>query len=177
MSDADVLGWHRGIFLTTFAHQAGEIRTGATQFGIRWRDGEELRIRMATGSDPARIREELRVVLRDYNAELGRRESERRSVGDAARTAATVYAEILRIHPFEDGNLRAAFPALQCALVSLGVSPVDFETAVPAHDEALGWALRPDEERRTVIPFAELILSRIRAAGQDRRGGVELDSL
>lgn len=97
-------------------------------------------------------------------------------MGDAARTAATVYAEILRIHPFEDGNLRAAFPALQCALVSLGALPVDFEAAVAEHDEALGWALRPEEERRTVAPFAEMLLGRIRDAGQDRGDGVDSDS-
>jgi fido (protein-threonine AMPylation protein) len=133
-------------------------------------------MRMVAGSDPARIREELRMVFHDYNAELRRRSSERRPMGDAARTAGAVYAEILRIHPFEDGNLRAAFPALQCALVSLGASPVDFEAAVAEHDEALGWALRPEEEHRTVEPFAELLLSRIRDAGQDRFGGVESDS-
>jgi hypothetical protein len=73
--------------------------------------------------------------------------------------------DILRIHPFDDGNLRGALPALQAALVSLGSPMVHFEAAVAEHDEALGWALRADAESRTVEPFVELLLSRIRASG------------
>ena len=51
----------------------------------------------------------------------------------------------------DDGNLRSAFPALQGALVSLGGRTVDFQAALTEHDEALGWALRPDAENRTAF--------------------------
>ena len=71
---------------------------------------------------------------------------------------------ILRVHPFDDGNLRAALPALQGSLVSLGAAIVHFEAAVAEHDEALGWALRADAESRTIVPFAELLLARMRDA-------------
>jgi hypothetical protein len=62
--------------------------------------------------------------------------------------------------PFEDGNLRASFPALQGALISLGAAPVHFDQAVAEHDEALGWALRPEAEKRTVVPIVELLARR-----------------
>lgn len=76
---------------------------------------------------------------------------------------------ILRIHPFEDGNLRTAFPALQGALISLGAAPVDFEAAVAEHDEALGWALRPDFENRSLEPFVDLLIRRMHQASAEHR--------
>jgi hypothetical protein len=103
-------------------------------------------------------------VFRAYNVELERCGPERRQLADALRTAAELYAALLRIHAFEDGNLRAAFPALQGALISLGAAPVHFESAVAEHDEAIGWALRPEATRHTVEPFVELLRARIEAA-------------
>jgi fido (protein-threonine AMPylation protein) len=157
----DLLRWHTGIFGTTFPYQAGEIRTAQTQFGVRWREGGELNTRLIPGSDAAVIRAELRAAFAAYNAERERCLPGARSAREAVTAAAGLYVEILRIHPFDDGNLRAALPALQGALVSLGGRPVHFEMAVAEHDEALGWALRPDAENRTIEPFAELLLARM----------------
>jgi fido (protein-threonine AMPylation protein) len=169
----DLLRWHAGIFKTTFPYQAGKIRTAQAQFGVRWREDGELRTRLVTGSDPGVTRAQLRAAFALYNAERERRAPGERSIAEAASTAARLYADILRIHPFEDGNLRGAFPALQGALVSLGASTVDFEAAVAEHDEALGWALRANAESRTIVPFADLLLARMRAAGRGPGGSVK----
>lgn len=162
----DLLRWHRATFKRTFPYHAGEIRAGDAWFGVRWREHGELHRRMVNGTDPARIRDELRVAFRAYEAERQEREPEQRPLAVALRAAAELYAELLRIHPFEDGNLRAAFPALQGALISLGAAPVHFEQAVAEHDEAIGWALRPDHQQRTIEPFTALLRTRIEAAAR-----------
>jgi fido (protein-threonine AMPylation protein) len=166
----NLLRWHTAIFKTTFPYQAGQMRTAPTQFGVRWREDGELRRMLVLGSEPDRIRTELRAAFAAYNAERERFAPERRSARETAIAAASLYADILRTHPFDDGNLRGAFPALQGALVSLGGRVVDFEEALTEHDEALGWALRSDAKHRTVLPFAELLIARMRASGHRREG-------
>jgi fido (protein-threonine AMPylation protein) len=144
----DLLRWHTGIFKTTFPYEAGQIRTAQTQFGVRWREGGELQGRLVMGSDPGFIRAELRTTFAAYNAELERCAPKQRSARETAIAAASLYADILRTHPFEDGNLRS-----------------DFQDALTEHDEALGWTLRPDAENRTALPFAELLIARMQASG------------
>jgi fido (protein-threonine AMPylation protein) len=167
----DLLRWHTGIFNTTFPHEAGQLRSTQTQFGVRWREDGELHQRAITGSDPAAVRAELRVAFVAYNAERERCSPERRSARETAIAAGSLYADILRTHPFDDGNLRSAYPVLQGALVSLGGRAVDFQDALTEHDEALGWALRPDSATpsdavtRSVLPFAELLIARMQASG------------
>ena len=161
----DLLRWHTGIFKTTFPIEAGQLRTAQTQFGVRWREGGQLCTRLVTGSEPGAVRAELRTAFAAYNAELERCASGQRSARETAIAAASLYADILRTHPFDDGNLRGAFPALQGALVSLGGRTVDFLDALTEHDEALGWALRPDAENRTALPFAELLIARMQRSG------------
>jgi hypothetical protein len=146
---------HRGTGGCTFPYQAGDIRTGDTWFGVRWRADGELKRRMVKGTDPAAIRDELRAAFDVYNAERERRDPERRPLVDALRTAAELYVSLLRIHP-----------ALQGALISLGAAPVHFEQSVAEHDEAIGGALRPNAERRTIGPFVELLRARIDTAAR-----------
>lgn len=166
----DIVGWHRAVFASTFPLEAGVIRSGPAYFGIRWTEGGTTRRRMAEGSEPTAIREEVRTALLTYNAAA--RAGQVRTLRESVTLAATLYAELLRIHPFEDGNLRAAFPALQGALVSLGAFPVYFPNAIAEHDEAIGWALRSDAEDRTVEPFVDLLESRTHRA--IRRGRHDL---
>lgn len=168
MGHDDLVRWHKAIFATTFPHQAGQVRPGPTWFGVRWREHGRLHGRMIAGADPTHIRPEMRAAFAVYNAELEGRAPQHRSTRDALTAAATLYTDLLHIHPFEDGNLRASFPALQGALMSLGTAAVNFEDAVAAHDEAIGWALHPESEKRTVEPFVELMAERIREAA--RRG-------
>jgi prophage maintenance system killer protein len=76
---------------------------------------------------------------------------------EGATPPAELYAAILEIHPFIDGNLRAAFVALQVGLASLGLPLIDFRSVLEYHDECLGWAMRGDTDR-TIAPLAELIV-------------------
>lgn len=165
-----IVGWHRSVFASTFPHQAGVIRSGQAYFGIRWTEGGTARRRIAEGSEPAAIRDNVRSAVRTYNAAA--RTGQVRTLRESLTLAAALYAELLRIHPFEDGNLRAAFPALQGALVSLGAFPVYFPRAIAEHDEAIGWALRADAENRTIEPFVDLLESRTNRAM--RRGRHDL---
>jgi fido (protein-threonine AMPylation protein) len=169
----DLLRWHAAIFKTTFPYEAGKLRNAQTQFGVRWREGRELRTRLVAGSEPGAVRAELKRAFECYEAERERGPRTQRSLERAVRAASQLYVDILRIHPFDDGNLRGALPLLQGALVSLGAPTVHFEAAVAEHDEALGWALRPDAESRTINPFAELLLARIQASVDHGGGGVE----
>ena len=168
MSRADLVRWHRATFRTTFPFHAGRFRDDATAFEIRWREAGELRKRPLDGSEAERVPAELDAAFTVYNAELAARRPEQRTLREAATAAAELYAELLRIHPFEDGNLRAAFPALQGALISLGATAVDFDDAVSDHDEALGWALRPDSKHRSLEPFVDLLVQRIALAATSR---------
>jgi fido (protein-threonine AMPylation protein) len=170
MSRADMVRWHRATFRTTFPSQAGKLRDDATAFEIRWRDAGRLHRRPVQGSVAERVPAELDAAFAAYNAELAARTPEQRTIREAATAAAALYVELLRVHPFEDGNLRAAFPALQGGLISLGAVAVDFDDAVRDHDESLGWALRSDVEHRSLEPFVDLLVKRITMAATKHQG-------
>jgi len=170
MGRGDLLRWHLATFRTTFPHQAGRLRDESTTFQIRWREAGVVHKRPLQGSEVSQCAPELDAAFAAYNAEIEARRPEQRTVRVAVTAAAALYVEILRIHPFEDGNLRTAFPALQGALISLGAAPVDFEAAVAEHDEGLGWALRPDVENRSLEPFVEFLIHRMHQASAARGG-------
>jgi prophage maintenance system killer protein len=86
-----------------------------------------------------------------------------RSVTKMLRVSSTgrglwlLYAGILRVHPFVDGNHRVSFVALSTALWSLGLPNVEFEDDADtiAHDDALVPAL--ESKQGSVEPFAQLL--------------------
>lgn len=162
MTPERICRWHRGIFLTTFPAEAGRIREDhePTSFAIRvWTDGASREVPVAGTSGRARILDQLRVVCQQYNegrAELSRR-AEPPEAQQVASVAAALYAAILDIHPFVDGNLRAAFVALQVALVSVGLAAAPFRAPLNRHDDCLGWAMRRDDQRSTG-PLARLLV-------------------
>ena len=75
---------------------------------------------------------------------------------EAIGVAAALYGDLLRIHPFVDGNLRAAFVALQAGLRSLGLPGVSFGRVLERHDDAIGWAIRGDQHN-TNEPLTALL--------------------
>jgi len=158
--------WHRFLFREDFG-SAGKVRRGSSEYPVVVIEGDgEVRRRPQRGSDPQRIGPELDETCRAFQAHI---DSVGAGGGVVDMTAGTLaatrlYASILRIHPYEDGNLRAAFVALQAALRSQGMWAVYFDD-IERHDKELGWALRNDDaqDRR---PFANLLVERLEAIRQ-----------
>ncbi|HXC45070.1 MAG TPA: Fic family protein [Solirubrobacteraceae bacterium] len=93
--------------------------------------------------------------------QLGKRNA---SVLEQTRVAGAMYAGILRVHPFADGNHRTGFVALSAALWSLGLPAVEFtrDGDMTDHDDAVAPALfSPDGD---IEPFARLLATRIEHA-------------
>ncbi|MFI4977279.1 MAG: Fic family protein [Solirubrobacterales bacterium] len=86
---------------------------------------------------------------------------------DYTRAAAALYAGILRVHPFVDGNHRVGFVVLSAALWSFGLPNVRFIGAeeMIAHDDALVPALV--SASADVEPFAQLLATRIERASSE----------
>jgi fido (protein-threonine AMPylation protein) len=175
MTVEHICRWHRGIFLTTFKLDAGRVREDYEHagFGIPIEiDGELIASAMRGVLPRTAILARLRTACETFNARRAslQHRGEPPSAIEGATPPAELYAEILEIHPFVDGNLRAAYVALQVGLVSLGLPTVRFGRVIPRHDECLGWAMRQDTDR-TSTPLAELIVELMgsRFAGRAKR--------
>jgi len=86
------------------------------------------------------------------------------AIAEQTRVVAALYAGILRVHPFADGNHRTAFVALSAALWSLGLPAVEFadDKDMTDHDSTVAPALiSPDGD---IEPFARLLAARIEHA-------------
>lgn len=167
VSPAHLQAFHRRIFGDLFPEDAGRFRwkyrgkweTGP--FGIGVGSGPGSDVRHMRGAHPRRIEGQLKGAFQEFQQLLD--DLERRSEGGeripmlaSTRAAARLYAKTLRIHPFVDGNLRAAYVTLQAALLRLGLAGVEFGDH-RAHNEALAIALSPGGRRQTYEPLAELI--------------------
>jgi prophage maintenance system killer protein len=130
-------------------------------FGVMARDG---RLRQIEGSPPEGVRGELASVCRAFNAAVEQVSGANVGVLDRTRVVSALYAGILRVHPFADGNHRTAFVALSAALWSLGMPAVEFaeDDDMIDHDDALIPALLSCEGE--VELFARLLVSRIERA-------------
>ena len=147
--------WHGAIFGRLFPHEGGRFRQGLAFFGVVMPDGG---LRQLEGASPSIVRRELAVVCSAFNEAVASFDrAGASSVLDRARTAASLYAGIVRVHPFVDGNHRVGFVALSSALWSLGLSNVEFEEDddVIAHDDALVPPLVSGEG--SIEPFARLL--------------------
>jgi len=116
------------------------------------------------GSLPETLRRDLEQVCVSFNGGIGRLGKRNASVLDRTRVAGALYAGILRVHPFADGNHRTGFVALSAALWSLGLPAVEFtqDADMTDHDDAVAPALfSPDGD---IGPFARLLATRIEHA-------------
>lgn len=113
---------------------------------------------MRRGVDPAEIRAGLARTCEEYKLHVRRavEAGARTRLQDGCDTAARPYAQLLAIHPFEDGNAGCTFIALQGALRSHGLP----------WGRCLGPALAPDGTC-DYQPFADL-LARYVVASSDR---------
>jgi fido (protein-threonine AMPylation protein) len=125
-------------------------------------------MRQLEGVAPYSIRRDLAVVCAAFNRRVDDLSAvEARSILDCTRAAAALYAGILRVHPFVDGNHRVGYVALSAALWSFGLPNVRFIGAeeMIAHDDALVPALVSASGE--VEPFAQLLTMRIERASSD----------
>ena len=153
--------WHGAIFARHFPHDGGHLRKERAFFGVMGRDG---RMRRTEGSPPEAVRHDLAAVCRVFSADVERLGSPAVGTLERARAVGALYAGILRVHPFVDGNHRTAFVALSATLWSLGLPAVEFadDEDMIDHDDALIPALLSRDGE--IEPFARLLVSRIERA-------------
>lgn len=157
--------WHGGIFARSFPHDGGRFRKDRAFFGVMARDG---RVRQIEGSPPEAVRHDLAEVCQAFNAVADQLGTPTVGALDRTRVVGALYAGILRVHPFADGNHRTAFVALSTALWSLGMPAVEFveDQDMIDHDDALIPALLSRDGE--IEPFARLLLRRIDRASNPK---------
>ncbi len=158
--------WHGAIFARHFPHDGGHFRKERAFFGVMGRDE---RMRRIEGAPPDAVRRDLARVCQAFNAGIERLGAPGVAALDRARVVGALYAGILRVHPFADGNHRTAFVALSAVLWSLGMPAVEFaeDEDMIDHDDALIPALlSPDGQ---IELFARLLVARIERASTPKR--------
>jgi fido (protein-threonine AMPylation protein) len=158
-----VRAWHGAIFQSTFPDDAGRLRwqveRGAWEhvsFGIAFGTVLTRLIKLIQGTHPRNIQKRVSAACAEFDrASEDLTKSDARTVRDATFPAARLYAKLLTIHPFVDGNLRVAYVALQAALLNLDLVMVEFHDR-GAHNEAISAALRTDS-RQSYKQLADLI--------------------
>lgn len=164
-------GWHHRIFRTTFPRDAGRVRSKdpngdweEVYFGVKVGTSNTARVRTVKGAHPNRIFENLSRATVEFNDV-----TRAYLAGDVEVTLRTstiacgrLYTKICLVHPFVDGNLRAAYSALQAGLRCLRLPMVEFPDP-EEHDSALDTALRTDS-RQSYGPLGSLIEGIIRSA-------------
>lgn len=161
----DIRQWHARIFEGTFPEMAGRVRepgsdSQSVTFGITIGTRDHPVVKQCRGTGAKRIGKRLERATREFaratasTAPVG--------LGEVAFFLARLYAKILSIHPFIDGNLRTAYVVLQHASFSAGIGRGITFADYHDHDWAIGAALRPDG-KQSYAPLASLIERAIRS--------------
>jgi fido (protein-threonine AMPylation protein) len=121
-------------------------------------------MRQVEGSSPETLRRDLAEVCLSFNSGVDHLGRESASVLEQVRIVGAMYAGILRVHPFAEGNHRTSFVALSAALWSLGLPAIDFaqDADLADHDDAVAPALLTRDG--DIEPFAQLLVTRIERA-------------
>ena len=161
---ADVELIHRGIFEPVFGDQTLGFRSRATdrvEFPIMMGKLDAPMRRTRHGSGGKQVRPNLGKAFALFEREvaaLGAQKSP--TLSEAVRTAVKLYAKVIGIHPFFDGNGRTAWAVFSYALQRCGL----VEVAVPPSDEtrwALGRALRQDGSQ-SYEPLTDVVVNAIK---------------
>lgn len=164
MSIEDIELIHRGIFEPVFGDQTLGFRSGPrdrVEFPIVKGKREAPSIRSRRGSGGKQVRPGLGRALALFEREVAFLGAQKNpTLSEAALAAVKLYAKVIGIHPFFDGNGRTAWAvfsyALQrCSLVEIAVPPSD------ATRWALGRALRQDGSQ-SYEPLTDLVVDAIK---------------
>jgi fido (protein-threonine AMPylation protein) len=159
---------HGEIFGGLFPDDAGRFRRDYGSwcedgsFGVGTGSGPASESRNFVGTSPRQIETKLSKEFGRFHEArtqlINRSEAgEKPALLDATFPAGRLYARILRIHPFVDGNLRAAFVILQAGLLSLNLPAIEFDGKQREHDQALITAFEPGGRRQSYEPLTVLI--------------------
>jgi Fic family protein len=161
MDPERVRWWHGAIFARHFPHDGGHFRCERAFFGVMTVAGG---MRQIEGSSPEALRRDIAEVCASFNDGVARLDRQRIGIAEQTLVAAALYAGILRVHPFADGNHRTGFVALSAALWSMGLPAVEFadDGDMTDHDNAVAPALASADG--DVGPFARLLATRIEDA-------------
>ncbi len=153
--------WHGAIFARHFPHDGGRFRQERAYFGVVTADGG---MRQIEGSSPYTLRQDLAEVCVSFNSNVERLGQQSAGVLEQTRVVGAMYAGILRVHPFADGNHRTGFVALSAALWSLGLPAVEItqDADLVDHDDAVAPALFSRDG--DIEPLAQLLATRIERA-------------
>jgi len=155
---------HHGIFQPVFGEQTLDFRAKATdrvEFPIIMGKLEAPKLRTRRGSGGKQVRPNLGKALALFEREvaaLGANENP--MLSEAALIAVKLYAKVIGIHPFFDGNGRTAWAVFSYALQRCGLVVI----AVPPSDEtrwALGRALRQDGSQ-SYEPLTDVVVNAIK---------------
>ena len=162
---------HRGIFEPVFGEKTLGLRSRASEkveFPIVVGKQSAPVIRQRRGSGVKQIRQNLGKAVANFEREVAGLESvQEPALAEAALVAVKLYAKVIGVHPFLDGNGRTAWAivsyALQrCSLVELAIPPSDTTRW------ALGQALRHGGSQ-SYEPLTELIVNAIKDSAHHGR--------
>jgi fido (protein-threonine AMPylation protein) len=139
---------HAGLFQGIRGH-AGRIRD-------RGYGTERLTFGPHRSSHRDKVREELEALFRQADARMSAlNPGDEAFELEAVRLAVWTHAEIIRVHPFEDGNGRTSRLCAGHQLVRLGLRPVAMEAVKQEYTEALNRYY----ERGDLEPLVDLYVS------------------
>jgi prophage maintenance system killer protein len=161
---ADIELIHKGIFEPVFDDKTLGLRSlpkdGVT-FPIVLGTSEAPHRAVRHGTGGKQVKQNLGKALAAFGREVEELEAaERPPLHDAARAAVKLYAKVIGIHPFFDGNGRTGWAIFSYALQRCGL----VEIAVPPSDEtrwALGRALRQDGSQ-SYEPLTDVVVNAIK---------------
>jgi fido (protein-threonine AMPylation protein) len=165
ISAADVSRLHEIVFATSFPEDAGRLRRRGeeAQYGIVIGTREQPVLSHARATAGVRVSARLDKTCREFNDAVEALESrETVLLDELALAVVRLYAKVLSIHPFVDGNGRTVFTLLQYALVRCGLACVALDDYAE-HQWALGAALRIDG-RQSYSPLQALLVAKLQRA-------------
>lgn len=163
---ADIALIHQGIFEPAFGEKTlgfRSLRKHGVQFPIVTGTREEPHPGVRRGTGGKQVKQNLGKALAVFERDVeALKSADRPSLNDAAKAAVRLYAKVIGIHPFFDGNGRTAWAVFSYALQRCSL----IEIAVPPSDEtrwALGRALRQDGSQ-SYDPLTNVVVDAIRSS-------------